>query len=163
MDFKTWVVSSFFLFLAPGPVVHEFYISICYIKQVEDHLVVDYRVFRDDVEIALKTTLSSTSKENFCQNISSYIQDHFEILLDGKLVRLRSEDCKYEGTGQLETVSCRLVSDPYPASASNMKISSSVLLDAFDDQVNMIHVQLGALKKSMNLDRDRLEFSLNLL
>jgi hypothetical protein len=126
---------------------------------VDDHLQVDYRVFKNDAEVALKTTIELPD-DDFCLQISSYIQDNFHIIIDGVPLIMRLVDCKSEGIGQLETVACRLISDQPLLNASEVKINSTVLLDAFDDQVNMIHFQMGNLKKSINLDRDRKEFSL---
>lgn len=137
---------------------HDFYISICYIKSVDGELQINYRVFKDDAQIALGNP--TLVNEDFCSNIADYIVSHFGITEDSHPLHLVLKDCTYEGSGKFETVSCLFVAEDHQVDAGELKINSSVLLDVYDDQVNMIHVQMGDTKKSMNLDRDRKSFSL---
>lgn len=158
MAFKNMKASLWILLILQS-FYHDFYISICYIKVVDEYLEIDYRVFKNDAEVAMMTT-GDLPSDDFCLRISSYIQKNFHIIIDGIPLIVKLVDCKNEGIGQLETVACRLISDQPFLNAREVKISSTVLLESFDDQVNMIHFQMGNLKKSMNLDHDRKEFSL---
>ena len=49
MAFKLLTIS--FLILLYGRPYHDFYISICYIKMVDEKLQVNYRVFKNDAEV----------------------------------------------------------------------------------------------------------------
>lgn len=146
--------------LLPFSHYHDFYISICYIKQTNGDLQINYRVFKNDAEVAL----AENEKENpqFCSDLGMYIIRNFQILEDGKALELQLVDCTNEGSGSLETINCQLLAKNHHALSERLEINSTVLLDSFDDQVNMIHLQLDGVKKSMNLDRDRKSFILSL-
>lgn len=158
MAFKLLILT--FLFLLYSRPYHDFYISICYIKMVDEKLQVNYRVFKNDAEVAL----SSNESENpgFCADLGKYILSHFQIQEDENPLDLQLVGCTSEGSGNLETINCQLIAKNHKNISEKLEINSTVLLDSFDDQVNMIHVQLGDVKKSMNLDRDRHSFSIEL-
>ncbi|MBK8506303.1 MAG: hypothetical protein IPL46_31340 [Saprospiraceae bacterium] len=114
-----------------------------------------YRIFKDDVVSAL----GKIAMENeFCEQVSSYIQSRFQISEDSRRLHLNLVSCNTEGDGKFETISCILTSDDHFPDASALMVQSTVLLEVYDDQVNMIHVQMQSAKKSMNLDRDRKTF-----
>lgn len=148
------------LLLLPGRLLHDFYISICYIKSVDGELQVNYRLFKNDAEIALSE--QEDADPEFCQHIAEYIISHFAITEDKQPLKLHLKECKNEGSGSLETISCFLVAEGHHDDSKEIAVNSTVLLDHFDDQVNMIHVMLDGTKKSFNLDRDRKTFVLSL-
>jgi hypothetical protein len=153
MVFK--LLSVLILMIVPTLGRHDFYISVCYIKEVDKQLQVTYRLFMDDAVSAI----GDIQIENeFCEQISSYIQSKFRIMEDHRSLHLNLNSCSMEGDGRFETVSCIMTSEDHFSDAAAMTIESTVLLEVYDDQVNMIHVQMEATKKSMNLDRDRKTF-----
>lgn len=125
---------------------HEFYVSICYIRNLEQGLEVHYRIFKDDLDAAVGST-----HEDYCRVVSEYVLDHFSLHLDGMEVQLGSPTCKKEGDGQLTTYTCILKANPI-TNPSILRVRSTVLLDVLDDQVNMIHYIDPQGRRSVNLD-----------
>ena len=161
MVFKV-VLSFYFTLIASLTVgdLHTFYISTCFIRQDGDRVVVDYRIFMDDLAQALKKNQVSDDANAYCAEVATYVKEHFNLSLNSRAVELRLVGCDIAGEAQLKTVSCKLVGDlNYPTNAV-ISIESSVLVEEFEDQVNMMHVRLDGIKKSVNLDKGKTSVTL---
>ena len=101
-------------------------------------------------------------EEEFCERVSSYIQSKFRVSEDNRFLTFNLKFCIKEGDGKFETISCILTSEDHLPEALALTIESTLLLEVFDDQVNMIHLQMEHIKKSTNLDRDRMSFEVQL-
>ena len=163
------MVSKFLLFcflispIQPSEAFHSFYISICNISQNEDGLYVDYRFFRDDLEQALGVVQKGEpTPSSYCDQIASYIRKHFQIRILDEPIGLDLLHCEFAGEGQLETVTCKMKGLISVKNFPVIEIRSTVLLEEFEDQINMVRLRIFGSKKSFNLDSDRTSFSLPL-
>ncbi|NND35086.1 MAG: hypothetical protein HKN76_21045 [Saprospiraceae bacterium] len=164
MDFKLAVIYLLLAFLPMQDTnVHTFYISVCYITQEEEQVQVDYRMFKNDLDQALRAAKRiepEMPSSDYCAVVALYVQNHFQISTDADTIAFNLLQCDLAGEGQLETVTCKLQGSMPSVYWSNMRIKSTVLLDEFEDQVNMMHAKINGIKKSVNLDRDRISFNI---
>ncbi len=145
---------------------HAFYVSICYIsKDDAQHMEVRHRIFRNDFELGLQQYkkvdqwIFSDTSQSKKRDVSQYMDANFQVLYEGKSVSLPLLDCYAEGEGVTETITIILRSEQAFIESGQIKVKSSVLLDIYEDQVNMVHViDKDRKRKSKNLDIDRQEY-----
>ncbi len=144
--------------LAGDTADHAFYVSICYLRQKEGNIELDYRMFKDDLELALKRLPDSA--DDYCAKIFRYLSSRVRIVLNGQRLDLSPGVCRSEGEGYLESVSATMHVPLKGPTNGKLEIETSVLTEIYDDQINMVHVLWHNLKRSRNLDRRRQRFEL---
>jgi hypothetical protein len=134
-----------------APPVHPVHISTTQVALSADarQLVITVRVFTDDLEAGLgrdgkPAALRSASPTAVDSVLSAYLLDRVQLAIDGRAV-MRP---RFDGhVREAETMLCRL-SLPTASIPTRLGVVQRVLVDTFDDQTNMVHVQLGAKSRS---------------
>ena len=148
--------------------VHEFHLSksIINYNTEEESIQITMNMFIDDLELALQPTAGDTlgictrkEKKIAEDRIHTYILDHLVIEINGK--KVIPEFLGKEPSDDLAAVWCYLEVVDVPA-FSELSITNNIMIELFDDQKNMINIQLDkkrvedilftAKKTSENID-----------
>jgi len=150
LSFFAFVISIFFT------TFHPFHVSVCEvnINQASKSIQVSQRIFIDDLEQALNKTYKvnltidgKTENKLVDSLINDYLKEHLRLAVDGKFkkrVFIGSEIVEdgiwcyieYEGIKKIKSV----------------EVTSTVFLEIFKDQANIIHFKQGDREKSIKLD-----------
>jgi hypothetical protein len=135
---------------------HPLYISVTEINHnlKDKTLEISCKMFTNDLESVLeklshnKVDLSDAAgKQSTDKLINDYIVRHLQLKVDGHPVVLQWVGSEKEADG---TWSYFQVSNV--ASLKKIDINNSLLYDAFDKEINIMHVSVGGVKKSTRLD-----------
>ena len=153
-------------FLFAFTVVHPFHVSVCSIYHApeEQTLQITQKIFADDLEEALNASTATATIDILNPSdpavlntiIEAYLGEHLQINVNGEGVAFQflgyeREDMalwcylEVEGVSEVETI----------------RVRSTILIDAFDDQTNIVHVKYRNATKSMRLAKDYPEDQLN--
>jgi len=144
---------------------HKFYVSTTNIEFVPSSKSVQIisKIFIDDIEEALqkrygKEVSLATKKETDADRelLKSYVMQKFHISINGKEATYQYLGIDYE----TDIVKCYLEITGVSALKS-IEVENTILLDAFDDQKNIIHIKTPESRKSMVLDNDNPKGLLN--
>jgi uncharacterized protein DUF6702 len=136
--------------------VHPLYISVTEINHnVKDRVLeVSCKIFTNDFESVLeklaktKVDLSDAgSKKSSEKLIAEYLSNHLHLKIDGKPVVLQFAGYEKEAEG---TWSYFQVSDV--TTVKRIDIVNSILYDGFTQEMNIMHVTVGGVRKSMRLN-----------
>ncbi len=159
--FNKWLFSfSLLLLCASGtawkPAPHPFFISVTEInhnaagKTVE----VSCKIFTDDLEGALKKSLqatvdlaNATQEERAGALVNQYVQQHLRLAVNGKALPLKFIGFEREA----ESVYCYFEGAGVPA-LNKLDVTTSLLQDFTQDQINIIHATAGGHRKSIKLN-----------
>ncbi len=138
---------------------HPFHVSVCdveYKPQIHA-LQVAQRMFSDDLENALNKTYGTSlmlDEESTAalrdSLIQVYVQEHLLFKADGRTLEGRYLGYEFEEDG----VWCYIEYADVPPFTS-LEVKSTILLEIFDDQDNIIHFKWGEYEKSIKLDNDK--------
>ena len=135
--------------------VHSFYVSITYLKVEGQTLKVTHRIFRDDLELAIR---QSEQKPQLVLDLTrgaevvEYLAKVTAIEINHKKTAPVFDAFSIEGTGPTSTVQCSFTIDLADTVAQQITISNKLLVDQYDDQVNMVHFISAKGRTSKNLD-----------
>ncbi len=145
---KTTLLSIlFFLFSA-----HDFHLSLTEIKHNEDHrsLEISIKLFTDDLQDALemagapKMELGSQAEPPAAnEHIEKYVRTHFRLMVNGK----PAEFIYLGKEAELDATWC-FVEVKDIRKVKSLEVQNSFLLEAFDDQTNMVNLNMNGRKKS---------------
>lgn len=136
--------------------LHPYYVSVTEIKHNagEQRLEISCRVFSDDLESALNKLghgkVDILNTKNFAQVnplIAEYIPKHLKISINGKAVNLRFVGYELES----EATWCYFEVEGI-RSVKKITISNDILYAEHEEQINMMHVIVGGVRKSTKLD-----------
>lgn len=136
--------------------VHPLYISVTEINHnIKDRVLeVSCKIFTNDFEVVLeklakaKVDLSDpASKKATDKLIMDYLGKHLQLKIDGKPVVLQFAGSEKEAEG---TWSYFQVSDV--TSVKRIDIVNSILYDGFTQEMNIMHVTAGGVRKSIRLN-----------
>jgi len=134
---------------------HKFYVSVTEIEHNEKNqsLQVISRVFTDDLESLLKKRYDPRVRlgkkvETPGANIfiQEYLQQRFTVEIDGKPLKIKFLGKEYENDMTLFYIEI-----PEVKKFSKIHIKNTVLLDMFEEQKNLVHVQYQGKTKSLIL------------
>lgn len=147
-------------------VVHKFYVSVTEIEHnVEaQSLQVISRVFTDDFENVLKARYDSSLRLGHDIEtagaealIKKYLDQKMKIAVDGKEVSLDYLGKEYDNDMIIFYIEVAGIKN-----IDQIRVENSVLMDLFEEQKNLIHVQVRGKTKSMVLvsgnERSSLKF-----
>lgn len=146
-------------FFTAGMIWHPFYVSVTEIRhnKTKQELEVSCRIFADDLENALKKQsgapldiIHPANRQQMDSLIAVYLNKHLFVTTDGKAVRLHYLGYKIEE----EAAWCFLTAEKVPA-FKRVHIRNNILYSEHPNQINMIHVILGEVRKSTKLDNPR--------
>jgi hypothetical protein len=135
---------------------HPLYISVTEISQnpKDKILEISCKVFTNDFEAVLekmsgsRVDLSAPSdKASANRLIEQYVVKHLQLKVDGKPVTLHFVGSENENDG---TWSYFQVNDV--ATVRRIDVVDALLYDGFAQQINILHVTVGAVRKSTRLD-----------
>lgn len=140
--------------------VHKYYLSATEVTYSEksESLQITSRYFIDDFESMMKERynidpqlVSDNEIENIDYYFNKYLQGRFTIKINGERIKLAFLGKEYDN----DVVKCYIESEKVKfKSIQNIEIKNSSLFEMFEDQQNIIHIQMGSIKKSYNLHKD---------
>lgn len=145
------------LVLAP---LHDFHASITRIDYNEESKVLEItlRVFTDDMSSGLDTytgrNLSfGTPMESPSVNekLPEYLNSRFKVLVDGKPIGY-----KYLGKELEEDATWIYLESEKTKPSKTIQVTNSVLTELFDDQGNIIHINIRGKKHTMGLSKENI-------
>lgn len=166
---KNKIFLLFLLFsLSSFSIAHKFYVSVTEIEYNEkaQSLQIISRVFIDDLEDLLKKRYDQEIKlgegvetPGVNVHLEKYLQQKLNIKIDGKFYKLNFLGKEYENDMVLVYLEISNVLD-----FNNIKVKNAILMDLYEEQKNLIHVEHRNVTKSMILvsgkDENLLNFKL---
>jgi hypothetical protein len=138
---------------------HPFYVSVTEIKHdvPTSELQVSCRIFADDLENVLKKQyklpvdiIHPANRTQTDSLVSSYLNKHLLITIDGKAVKLHYMGYKIEE----EAAWCFLEAEDIKT-FKQIHIKNDILYSEHPNQINMIHALSGSTRKSTKLDNPK--------
>ncbi len=136
---------------------HKYYLSATEVVYFEDNklLQITSRYFIDDFESTIKEyyninpkLASSNELKDIDQYFNKYLQDHFVVKINDKKIKLTFLGKEYDN----DVVKCYIESEKINLKRSHkIEVENSSLFEMFDEQQNIIHLQINDYKKSYNL------------
>jgi hypothetical protein len=134
--------------------LHKFYVSLTEIRYNEHNMRVEvsFRIFPDDLDRALEerygveTHLASSLEHPQADSlVGEYLRAHFSLISDGREVGF-----SYLGKEpESDAIWCYMESEPLESTPSALRIRNNILMEQFDDQVNIIQVYAGHWNRGM--------------
>ena len=141
-------------------VVHKYYLSATEVVYSEKNktLQITSRYFIDDFEKTLeeryliKPQLSSSKElKGIDQYFDKYLSDKFIITFNEQILKLTFLGKEYDN----DVVKCYFESEKINFKKNNsIEIINSSLFEMFEEQQNIIHLQINTTKKSYNLHKE---------
>lgn len=134
---------------------HKFYVSVTEIEHNEKNqtLQVISRIFTDDFENVLKARFDLSIRlgekvetPGVNAHIEKYLTQRFSVELDGKPLKTKFLGKEYENDMILFYIEI-----PNVKEMKKIKIKNTLLLDMFEEQKNLIHVEYKGKTKSLIL------------
>ena len=146
---KTALLSIAFLFFS----AHEFHLSLTEINHNTENktLEIAIKLFTDDLTVALqkagapkKLELGTEAEPPQANElIESYLRAHFKLMVNGK-----PTEFNYLGKeAELDATWC-YVEVKNVRKVQSLQVDNSFMLEAFDDQTNMVNLKINGRKKS---------------
>lgn len=135
---------------------HPVHVSSTQIDLATDQrsLEVTIRVFTDDLESALKqqgrpVTIAGTARGAVDSALAAYVLPRVTFAANGTPPR-RAQFVGYERD---EDATLVFIEVPVPAGLRALQVTQPLLLELFDDQVNLLHLRAGTIKRSALIRR----------
>lgn len=151
MMIKTFILALVMNMVSLGD--HDVHVSVCDIieKTEGSELEVSVRVFYDDLLKAVGLQAGEELPEDYTGSddlIEKFIIKHLSISINGNLVPLKYLESVSYPPAVWTTFKVEL-SDPI----SEIEVKNSIMIDVFDDQVNMVNLKYKGKKKVYSLDK----------
>ncbi|MEO1013499.1 MAG: DUF6702 family protein, partial [Bacteroidota bacterium] len=134
--------------------IHKFYVSVTHVHYAEKEqaLQITTRIFIDDLEkileerynlkVGLATDTESAEGEVY---IEKYFKTKFSIAVDGQELAFDYLGKQYDN----DVVICYLeIPEVYLEGKNTVAVNNEILTDLFDEQQNVVHLKINAVKKS---------------
>lgn len=134
---------------------HPFYMSVCEFNWKDKELNASVKMFTNDLEDALRKSsgkkvdlINGTNKEELNALISEYIKKRLKVKINNEPLSFqfigfeREEDAIWS---YIEYKNC-----PKP---KNIEIENSLLYDYINNQINIVHFEIGTDKKSSKVNK----------
>lgn len=142
---------------------HDIHLSVCDIKTIEQNqLEIKLKIFYDDLQTSMNLTPGEELPKKYKgadDLISNFVQKNFSIYIDGQKKVL--EYVKSEAASPAVWTTMRLKNEV--RFNSKIKIQNSIMTTLYDDQVNIINVDILQHKESYKMDSKNkvIEFIIN--
>ncbi len=144
---------------------HPFYISVCQVDHNPDTgaLEMSFRIFMDDLELALETmgtdrlhlgTEREVEKADLY--IDRYLARHVVIEINGRRVSAAFLGKEVD----TDAIWCYVEVENIPVLES-MTMTNTLLLETYEDQVNLVHVNANGQKKSLLFSQQQITQTLD--
>jgi hypothetical protein len=162
-------VSSIIIILAlslAATAIHDFHVSITKIELNPESkkLEVMIKLFTDDLSSTLdsfagKALSLGTQKETPAANdaLKNYVASGFEITVNGKLVVLN-----YLGKQQEDDATWVYLESGKLGKVKQVEVVNSLLTEKFDDQANLINVNIDQVKNALTLRKGQVNGTIEL-
>ncbi len=153
--YRLFLLSAIVLWLSAFA-IHPYYMSVTEFeyKPAEKEVQVACKIFTDDLEETLKLTtkrkvdlLNNAAKTENEQLLTTYLQQHLKLQLDGKIVPLQMIGYEQEG----EAVWIYLLAKNTTA-FKTATVFNDLLYSYKEEQINIIHFKNGGERKSHRLN-----------
>lgn len=143
---------------------HPFHVSVCEINHNAEKQRVEiiHKIFWDDLEAGLNkmtgkfiNVSSPDDPEELQKIISEYISKHVSISLDGK-----KREVIFIGSELEEDAMWCYLEIENIAAFQSIEIQNGILMEIFDDQMNLIHVENKGKLKSLRFNQRKFADSL---
>ena len=139
--------------------MHPFHVSVCDIKysKPQESLQITHRIFIDDLENAIRNEngifldiikSEEENKKSLEEYVQKYIGHRFLISINGKDMQPVYLGMELEGDVVWIYWETSEIIAP-----KNLKIFNSILLEQFDDQINLTHVDINGTIKTVKTDQ----------
>ena len=144
--------------------VHPFHISVCEIEHNADEkaLQITHHIFLDDLEETLNERyntwmdiINPKDRNERDRMVKAYVTSNFIVEVDG-----RQKGLIYLGHEIEEDAIYCYITVPGIKKMKKIKITNTILMEKFDDQVNLVHVQYQGEIKSMKLVKSNISDSI---
>lgn len=144
---------------------HPFYISVCQVDHNPDTeaLEVSFRIFTDDLEQALESMGTDRLRlgtereaEKADLYISRYLARHVEFEINGRRVSAAFLGKEVDS----DATWCYVEVENVPV-LKTMAMTNTLLLESFEDQVNLVHVHAAGQKRSLVFDGQQIRQTLD--
>ena len=144
---------------------HPFYISVCQVDHNPDTaaLEMSFRIFMDDLELALETMGTERlhlgterEAEKADLYIGRYLARHVVIEINGRRVSSAFLGKEVDP----DAMWCYMEVENIPVLES-MTMTNTLLLETFEDQVNLVHVNANGQKKSLVFNQQQVRQTLD--
>lgn len=164
-----WIIGVLALgiWLSATGVLHKFYVSLSEIRYNGEtsRVEVSMRIFPDDLDRALSENFGvdthlATSLEPVAADslVGLYLKSHFTLVSDG-----RELSFTYLGKAtEADAIWCFLESSPVNPAPSGLQVRNTILMDQFEEQVNIIQVYVGNWNRGLLLTGQSQEGSLTI-
>jgi hypothetical protein len=138
--------------------MHKYYVSLTEIRfnEQSSRMEISMRIFPDDLDRAIVAQygvdahLSSSLESPLADSLlGEYLLAHFSLFSD-------DHDMAFTYLGkepEADAIWCYLESEPVSAVPSRLKIKNNILMEQFEDQVNIIQVYAGKWNKGLLFTR----------
>jgi len=137
--------------------LHPYHVSVCDVEfsSVNKALQITHHIFLDDFEEALTQyggnsldIINPASKLERDALIKKYIMENFEVFVNGKI-----KEGEYLGHELEDDAIYCYINVPGVKKIKEIKITNSILMSKFEDQVNLVHINYQQKVRSMKLTR----------
>lgn len=137
-------------------VMHPLYVSVSEVNYngTDKNLEISCKIFTDDFEKTLTSLYNKKvdlfnpkDKAETDRQVSDYVRKRLVIKLDGKDVAL-----EFVGFERENDAIWSYFQAAVPTAPKKVDISNSILYEAYDKQLNLMHVSVGGTRKSMRLN-----------
>lgn len=145
-----------YLHVMIGSLLHPFHISVLDMEYDEDSKAIEIscRIFLDDLEETLRKFTGDTkldimadaSRETVHSALERYVQEKVKISVNGKEVEMNYLGEEMEG----DVMWC-YIEVPKVKKLESIEVENQLLLDSFDDQMNLVHMKAFGNTKSLKL------------
>lgn len=139
-----------------GWLAHPFHVSVCDIEvnSKNQSLEISQRIFLDDLELALRKhsgwekldVLNPADRKRFDKLMQEYVTGNLQVSVNGRPVVLNYLGHEMEADAMWCYIEVQGVQ-----SVNEIAVENRILLDTYDDQVNLIHIKNGGKIRSMKL------------
>lgn len=146
------------IFYVNGFLFHDFHASVCDVEYdgKRKALEITHRIFLDDLEEALRKwsgnnkvdVINPTNKEQFQQMLGRYLLENFAIKVNNKQVSMN-----YLGSEMEDDVMYCYIDMVPVKKVKSLEVTNSILIQMFDDQINIVHVDIAEETKSLKLNK----------
>ena len=137
--------------------LHPYHVSVCDVEYNSENkaLQITHHIFLDDFEEALTQyggspmdIINPSSKLERDALVEKYVTEHFEVFVNGKI-----KEWEYLGHELEEDAMYCYINVPGVRKIKEIKITNSMLMTKFEDQVNLVHINYQEKVRSMKLSR----------
>lgn len=138
---------------------HPFHVSVIDIEHNDENssVQVSHRIFLDDLEVGLKKyhkvekldTYEPESPARLDSLIALYLKDKVSFLINGSKKKFSFIGSELEGDARW----CYYEIKDIPE-VNEVEVTNATLMEAFEDQQNIVHFKSKGILKSYKLDRD---------